>query len=1358
MKEPYGVGLDIGTNSVGWTVVDASGHVRKIKGQTGIGVRLFKEGAAAADRRGFRTTRRRLKRVKWRLRLLREFFDQPISKVDINFFARRKYSDISPRDPNYNGLEKTLFNDRSDQDFYHDYPTIYHLREALMTQHRKFDVREIYLAIHHIVKYRGNFLRNDAATAYRSGTLDLQQHFETLNHLFSQADLELNLNLTTDVALLDSIKQTLVRTDISRSDRQKLIMPLLAVLTGATTAEKKRQKAVVTEFAKALVGNKTKIDVLTLTDIDATEAKDWAFSLEENQDKLPGIEDRFSEVGQQIIDEVIRLYASVNLAQLIPEGKRFSQSMVEKYKRHGEDLKLLKAYMRSQSDAKRGRAIRATYDQYIDGVKSKQVTQEAFQKALGKFVDADVDLNSWAAQIKQAIDSEQFMPKLRTKQNGAIPYQVQQNELDQIISNQKEYYPWLGEENPVIKRRGKFPYKLDELVGFRVPYYVGPLITKEMQAATANAGFAWMVRKADGPITPWNFDDKVDRVASATAFIQRMQTTDTYLIGEEVLPARSLIYQRFMVLNELNNIRVDDGQLTPRQKQRLYNQVFKKYKRVTAKNIQDNLVAAGEFPTAPRITGLADPKVFNSSLSTYHDLKQVLPEAMSDVRKQADIEKIILWSTIFEDSTIFKQKLTEISWLTAAQLKQLGQLRYRGWGQLSRKLLTGLKDDNNRSIMDGLWETNANFMQLRSQPAIENQIKSANQANLTTADLQDTINELYTSPQNKKAIREVMVVLADIKDAMHGQTPNWIFVEAARGGGVAGRRTQSRSKQIVAAYQGTAQAIVRDQVQRELKEKIKNKANFNTRLVLYFLQNGRDLYTGDAINIDRLSEYDIDHILPQSLVKDDSLDNRVLTNARINREKNDTFASEKFGKKMGAKWKEMHRMGLMTKRKLDHLLMRPDEISKYATGFINRQLVETRQVIKLVEELINAEYPSTAIVSVKANLTHQFRQTFDFPKIREVNDYHHAFDAALTAFIGTYLLKRYPKLERFFIYGKFAKQPVNLTRFNVIRKLAKTDTPITDIDTGEVLWDKLTDIKYFETLYDYKRLLVTREVSENYGAMFDQTLLKASDNGKRLIRKKQSFDTAIYGGYTGKTLAYMAIVKVSTKKDVQYQVVGVPTTMVTQIEQLEQQGMTNKQAVTKVIEPLIAANNKKMLTYEVLLPKVRFEQVVRDRIKGQTHRFALGTDTYYHNIQELYLPLTLQRAFLGKQNESEVQLNQNLLTVFDATLAQVNRYFPLYEMNKFKKILNSARDQIELLEAKNQFVKNKLVLGKQGILTNMFIGLHANASYGDLKVLGVKTDFGKLQVPGGIKLTGDAEIIYQSPTGLFERKISLKDL
>lgn len=29
-----------------------------------------------------------------------------------------------------------------------------------MTEDRQFDIREVYLAIHHIVKYRGNFLQD----------------------------------------------------------------------------------------------------------------------------------------------------------------------------------------------------------------------------------------------------------------------------------------------------------------------------------------------------------------------------------------------------------------------------------------------------------------------------------------------------------------------------------------------------------------------------------------------------------------------------------------------------------------------------------------------------------------------------------------------------------------------------------------------------------------------------------------------------------------------------------------------------------------------------------------------------------------------------------------------------------------------------------------------------------------------------------------------------------------------------------------------------------------------------------------------------------------------------------------------
>lgn len=39
------------------------------------------------------------------------------------------------------------------------------------------------------------------------------------------------------------------------------------------------------------------------------------------------------------------------------------------------------------------------------------------------------------------------------------------------------------------------------------------------------------------------------------------------------------------------------------------------------------------------------------------------------------------------------------------------------------------------------------------------------------------------------------------------------------------------------------------------------------------------MYTGDELDIDHLSDYDIDHIIPQAFIKDDSIDNRVLTSS-----------------------------------------------------------------------------------------------------------------------------------------------------------------------------------------------------------------------------------------------------------------------------------------------------------------------------------------------------------------------------------------------------------------------------------------------------------------------------------------------
>lgn len=70
MQEEYFIGLDVGTNSVGWAVTDTQYNLLKCNGKSLWGARLFDPAQSAADRRSFRTARRRQKRSQQRLQWL----------------------------------------------------------------------------------------------------------------------------------------------------------------------------------------------------------------------------------------------------------------------------------------------------------------------------------------------------------------------------------------------------------------------------------------------------------------------------------------------------------------------------------------------------------------------------------------------------------------------------------------------------------------------------------------------------------------------------------------------------------------------------------------------------------------------------------------------------------------------------------------------------------------------------------------------------------------------------------------------------------------------------------------------------------------------------------------------------------------------------------------------------------------------------------------------------------------------------------------------------------------------------------------------------------------------------------------
>ncbi len=1385
----YHLGLDIGTNSIGWTAIDDHFSLLRVKGKNAIGVRTFKEGETAADRRGFRTARRRLSRRRWRLQFLDDFFAPYLAEVDPNFLARLKQSDISAKDPakNQEFMGKLLFPDQEATVNGNGYPTliqmrkemsaekaadfpvfnIYQLRYALMNEKRKFDLREIYLAVHHIVKYRGNFLNNTSVDKFKANQIDFNKSFETLNDLFRQVQPTTSFQI--DLTKVDELGKLLLATKQKKADRQKAAAKLLPLIEDGTDKEiVKAHQQTAREISKLILGYKAKAGLILQNNLDQT----LDMSTENSDDQLMQIAEELDDYQKELINQLSLLYSQIMLNEIVPNGETVSASMLNRYYKHRRQLKELKTYGAAQ-DKKTREQLDHLYAEYIGQVPKD--SKFDFTKDLKKLMDKS-DLGQ---KIKGEIEAGDYLPKQRTSANGVIPHQMHQQELDQIIENQKEYYPWLAEPNPVEKniKNKNAKYYLDQLVSFRVPYYVGPMITLADQQKTSKASFAWAVRKEAGKITPWNFYDKIDREKSANNFIKRMTHKDTYLLSEDVLPASSLLYQKYTVLDELNNIRVNGRKLQPALKQAIYTDLFKKRKTVNLKALTNFLTVHEPTLTKPKIKGLSNGRSFNSSLGTYIDMSKILGNRVDDLNYRDDIEKIIEWSTVFEDSEIYGDKLQEIQWLTNKQREKLVRKRYQGWGRLSKKLLTGITDENGQRIIDLMWDTNKNFMQIVHQPVFEEQITELNQQLLQDADkaplevVDDILADAYTSPQNKKAIRQVVKVVADVVKAV-GNAPASISIEFARNEDRNKELKNSRRRSIEKLYHETAEKLVK---QTNLLEELGNVKDLNDRYYLYFTQAGRDMYDGTPINIDEIStHYEIDHILPQSFLKDNSLDNRVLVKKSENAAKSDRVPAKIYGAKMRDFWKQLKESQLISNRKYLNLTTDPEQVDKYQMqGFVHRQLVETRQIIKLAANIFGSLYPDSAVIETRAELTKQLREKFSLYKVRDVNDYHHAVDAYLTAFAGHYLYQRYPKLRPMFVYGDYAKiyaddlkrlRSVNL--FHDLEKDQYNSGTAVNPETKEKIVDVDWLSDYVSKIQHFKYMLISKAVYVKHGKLYDATIAPASKVATKSnpIKIKNSKPVDIYGAYTHEVAAYMAIVRVNGKKP-KYKVVSVPVRMLQRLKMAEQKGHDQyMQTLHDVLSRNFTSFKKNRKTglkeavvkdFDVLVPCVRYNQLVID---GDV-KFTLGSHEYQHNAKQLVLSdhslETLANNFEYVRKHPN-EADERMTMLYDDILAQVNHYFTLYDKNKFREKLNAGRDKYLKLPT---FSLNKKDASKAETIINMLRGLHANATAPEMKyILNTSTGFGAFQTKSGIQLSENAKLVYQSPTGLFSREVLLKDL
>lgn len=198
----------------------------------------------------------------------------------------------------------------------------------------------------------------------------------------------------------------------------------------------------------------------------------------------------------------------------------------------------------------------------------------------------------------------------------------------------------------------------------------------------------------------------------------------------------------------------------------------------------------------------------------------------------------------------------------------------------------------------------------------------------------------------------------------------------------------------------------------------------------------KTLYSNTYISKERLfsKEFDIEHIIPQAKLFDNSFSNKTLEVRQVNLDKGNAtafdFVSDKYGEKGVEEYKNrvecMYDKRAISKTKRDKLLMKEADIP---SGFINRDLRDSQYIAKkareILEEIVRFVVPTTGsitdrlredwqLVDVMQELNWdkynqlgltEIIETRDGQRIRRIKDWtkrndhrHHAMDALTIAF------------------------------------------------------------------------------------------------------------------------------------------------------------------------------------------------------------------------------------------------------------------------------------------------------------------------------------------------------------------------
>lgn len=484
--------------------------------------------------------------------------------------------------------------------------------------------------------------------------------------------------------------------------------------------------------------------------------------------------------------------------------------------------------------------------------------------------------------------------------------------------------------------------------------------------------------------------------------------------------------------------------------------------------------------------------------------------------------------------------------------------------------------------------------------------------------------------------------------------------------------------------------------------------------------------------LSKKDNYQIDHIIPRTLTTDNSLDNLALVLHDENQNKSSNFVlpEEYRTSEMIKWWNHLKKVGLLTTKKYNNLC-RTSFSQEAIEGFINRQLVETRQicinVANIIDTYLNKGKKKTKIVYLKAGISSAYRDKYELYKYRGLNDYHHAHDAYLAAVLGLYKNSYFKYPDDFGAIKSINKHLYDVGKF----KEAKFGYFLNSLDEEYSKFyniDKNFDLKEYnntiiKTLHQNDISVTRKTFVKNDGELFNQNPCP-KEEAKVPIKKNMDIK---YGGYTSLNCGYFVLVNYNNGN----KFIGIP---------LYYKNMNDRDKYIR--NELKLKDNE---TYTIKKDKIPFDTKIRWKnqyfyVKGYSSGLELANATQisfdskaYNDYKHLLNYIFNEKTIINESEEDKID------ELADYIFTKALSYYPIYKEKLLK--LQEKYKTLSDLNNKRIFIRE---------LFNMTGTSNTGASFKKFDLIDRMQRLSK-QNP-----KDNCYIIYESPTGIYKNEFNIE--